>query len=431
MKKALLLVSMLLASSGLLNAQLVVSDGYAVDEMVNDFFSGSCVSVSNVSFTAPVDSAGVATMTNIGFFDGSASNVGVNAGLVLSSGNIEGAVGPNDTGSESGYLGLGGDMDLDGQITGYFTYDAAVLEMDLVSTEPTITFQYVFGSEEYLEWVNSSFNDVFAFFISGPGIDGVQNIALIPGTTTAVSINNLNDVLNAEYYINNGEGITGASDSTIIQYDGFTVPLTAVANVTPGETYHVKIAIADAGDAALDSGVFLSVESLCGDAASYLQPSFDFTVDGNTVTFNNTSLYGLQFEWDFGDGTTYIGANPPPHTYAGRSDATVYTITLTVKNAAGTVVETVKQDVTIGSTIGIASPTANGGLQVYPNPVTDGQLNVQLSELATVRLMDVTGRVLATQTGQQLHFELTAYGRGLYLLETTVDGQVQITKVMY
>ena len=220
-------------------------------------------------------------------------------------------------------------------------------------------------------------------------------------------------------------------DSTEIQYDGFTVPMTAVANVTPGETYHVKIAIADAGDMIYDLGVFLSIESLCGDAASYLQPAFDFTVEGNTIVFNNTSLYGVQYEWDFGDGTTYIGQNPPPHTYAGRSDATVYTVTLTVKNAAGTIVETIKEDVTLGSTIGIVAPTANGGLQVYPNPVTDGQLHVQLSESATVRLMDVTGRVLATAEGQQLHFDLTAYGRGLYLLETAVNGQVQTTKVMY
>ena len=173
MKKAVLVFSMLFLSGMMVNAQLVVSDGYAVDEMVNDFFNGSCVTVSNVTFTAPVDSAGVATMTNIGFFDGSASNAGVNAGLLLSSGNIQDAVGPNDNSGTTTFLGLPGDTDLDGLLSAgtvpTVSYDAAVLEMDIVSTEPTVTFQYVFGSEEYLEYVNSSFNDIFAFFISGSG----------------------------------------------------------------------------------------------------------------------------------------------------------------------------------------------------------------------------------------------------------------------
>ena len=221
----------------------------------------------------------------------------------------------------------------------------------------------------------------------------MQNIALVPGTSDFVSINNVNDAMNADYYVDNDDMTLG--DSTQIEYDGFTVPLTAVANVTPGETYHVKIVVADAGDSVLDSGVFLSVESLCGDAASYLQPAFDFTVEGNTVIVDNNSLYGVQFEWDFGDGTTYIGANPPPHTYAGRSDGTVYTITLTVTNAAGTIIETIKEDVLIGS-VSVSNPTADKGIKVFPNPATNnGIIYVELSQIADVRLVDVTGKVLA------------------------------------
>ena len=208
MKKALLFVSMLLASSGLLNAQLVVSDGYAVDAMVSDFFNGSCVTVSNVTFTAPVDSAGVTTLPNIGFFDGSDCNVGLNAGLLLSSGSIQNAIGPNDSPSAGVALGLMGDPYLDNLLYGgptfTYSYDAAVLEMDIVSTEPVVTFQYVFGSEEYMEWVGSGYNDVFGFFISGPDIVGeTASIAFIPGTPWPVTINNLNNANYAEYYVNN------------------------------------------------------------------------------------------------------------------------------------------------------------------------------------------------------------------------------------
>ena len=433
MKKALLLVSILLLGGSLANAQLVVSNGYALDDMVNNFFDGTCVSLSNVSFSAPLDSAGIVQSVNLGFFDGSACNVGLNAGLLLATGHIMAAVGPNYSENTSIELGVPGDPDLNTLVyvdtisALISTYDAAVLQMDIVSTEPTISFQYVFGSEEYMEYVASVYNDVFAFFISGPGIEGVQNIALVPGTTDFVSINNVNFMTNAEYFVTNP---ALPPEYNQIQYDGFTVPLTAVANVIPGETYHVKIAIADASDRIYDLGVFLSVESLCGDAAAYLQPAFDFTVEGNTLVVNNTSLYGVQYEWDFGDGTTFIGQNPPPHTYAGRSEATVYTVTLTVKNAAGTVVETIQQEVTV-NTVGLIAPTNNGGLQVYPNPVTDGQLYVQLLQSATVRLMDATGRLLKTESGKQLHFDLTAYGRGVYFLETIVSGQVQTAKVIY
>ena len=121
---------------------------------------------------------------------------------------------------------------------------------------------------------------------------------------------------------------------------------------------------------------------------------------------------------------------PTPTHLRRRSDETTYTITLTAKNAAGTLSETFQQEVTVG-TVGVVSPTANGGLQIYPNPVTDGQLHVELPQSAMVRLMDVAGRVLKTGSGAQLHFDLTSFGRGIYLLETTVDGRMETVKVVY
>ena len=173
MQKTLLFLSLLLTFSIAVNAQLVVIPN-EVDEMVTDFFDGTCVSVSNVTYTGASGA--------IGFFDGSDFDIGVNAGILLSSGSIFNAIGPNDSGSSTTSWGTAGDSNLNA--LGGGTQDAAVLQMDIVSTEPTITFEYVFGSEEYNEWVGSSFNDVFAFFISGPGIEGTQNIALIPGSST-------------------------------------------------------------------------------------------------------------------------------------------------------------------------------------------------------------------------------------------------------
>ena len=56
--------------------------------------------------------------------------------------------------------------------------DAAVLEFDFIAISDTILFDFVFASDEYLEFVNTAFNDVFGFFLSGPGINGPYMVAV-------------------------------------------------------------------------------------------------------------------------------------------------------------------------------------------------------------------------------------------------------------
>ena len=147
-------------------------------------------------------------------------------------------------------------------------YDAAWVAFDIVSNTDSIKFDYVFASEEYKEFVNSDFNDVFGFFISGPGITGMQNLAVLPGTTIPVTINSINHLENSQYYIDNdydeflinGGQIPPSLDATRfnnLEYDGLTRVLTARARVTPGQTYHLILAIEDVADEILDSGVFL------------------------------------------------------------------------------------------------------------------------------------------------------------------------------
>ena len=155
------------------------------------------------------------------------------------------------------------------------TNDLCKLEFDLIPSCDTLEIQYVFASEEYLNYVCSNFNDAFGFFISGPGINGTfsnngVNMATVPGTGDYVGINTINNggpmagspcttVLgdqcpcNSAFYIDNGEGDNcpgpaHCTDSTIIRYDGMTVPMLAKVGVVPCETYHLKLVIADAGD---------------------------------------------------------------------------------------------------------------------------------------------------------------------------------------
>lgn len=252
-----------------IKAQLTTDNSFSSDQLVKNVLVGKGVTVSNVTFRGK--------SAAIGKFDGSQSNIGVSEGIILSTGTVldevdekgmkKGPVGPNNnSGATTNWNGVSteyGDSDLEDLVNGN-TFDAVVLEFDFIPQGDTVEFQYIFASEEYPEFV-FSFNDVFAFFISGPGISGgVQNLAIVPGTSEPVSINTINSSTNTSLYRSNGNGQSGAqfTDSKVVQFDGFTVPLTAMSKVTPCKTYHLKIAIADVADGSYDSGVFLKGGSL-------------------------------------------------------------------------------------------------------------------------------------------------------------------------
>lgn len=254
-------------------AQLVVDDAPTPTDLVQNVLLGNGVVASNITFTGSLNA--------IGGFDGTMSNLGIDSGLVMTTGElvgINGPVGPNNSGSSGTDNGEPNDPDLD-IVAGIGTFNAAVLEFDFIPTGDTLRFNYVFGSEEYMEFVNAGVNDAFGFFLSGPGIagpysNGAENIALIPGTTTPVTIDNVNANLNGTYYVDN-ETVPGQT----VQYDGFTTVLTAEAIVQCGEEYHIKIAIADAGDGVWDSGVFLEAQSFGSSGVNVTAA----TLDGDTI----------------------------------------------------------------------------------------------------------------------------------------------------
>lgn len=230
-------------------AQLQVNGNLTPEEMVQ-FFVGSGINYSNVLYTGADTARGI-------FTNGGTTNLGVDHGLALTSGTIQNIPGPNNNSGTTGYNDTPGDSLLS-VLVGTFTYDACVLEFDFVPAADTAWCDFVFGSEEYPEFVGTTFNDVFGFFVSGPNPEGgnyeFKNIALIPGTDLPVAINNVNAFYYPEYYVDNTGGLT-------IQYDGFTTVLTAKCAVIPGATYHFKLAISDTGDGIMDSGVLLEAES--------------------------------------------------------------------------------------------------------------------------------------------------------------------------
>ncbi|HVA60747.1 MAG TPA: FGLLP motif-containing membrane protein [Mycobacteriales bacterium] len=241
---------------------------------------GSGVTVENATYTGATTAA--ATFTGGGTAD---TGVGFDGGIVLSTGTAIQLVGPNTTSITSTDFGLLGDPDLDAlaaanlppctptsslycpSTTG-LTHDAAVLEFDAIPAAgaKTVSFQYVFGSEEYPDFVGSVYNDVFGFYVTDGGTQQRENCATIPGTTSPVSINTVNAGTNAGYFRDNPATQDATSGLYSSPYDvglnGLTTVLTCTAPVTPGVSNHLKLAIADTSDGQYDSAVFIQAKSL-------------------------------------------------------------------------------------------------------------------------------------------------------------------------
>lgn len=331
----------------MLHAQLLVTpaselQGWSADSLVRNIFLNSGVQVSNVTFNGSSDTI---FCDNIGIFDtgDTPTNLGIESGIIIATGNVRVAEGPNQNG---GYnlpippnCANTDDQSLLSIATGNIV-DGAVLEFDFVPYDSVIKFNYVFGSEEYLEYVGSPYNDVFGFFVWGPlpacdEYNG-QNVAIIPNTNEVVSINTVHSACtnafgnhpewNPEYFVNNPENPDPTA--TTIQFDGFTTVLEVRFDVVPMQTYHFKMAICDVVDGDRDSGVFLESNSLSTNAAllfvddqlSIEHPEGFDVCQNDSVYFNVTHNFNTSdIEWNFGDGGAGHGI-PISHLYTDVGD---------------------------------------------------------------------------------------------------------------
>ena len=277
---------------------------YNTPEGLIEILVGEGVEFSNVTFSGFDCSAG--------FFNGP-SNIGFESGLVMATNGVE-SINPDFTG-----FGLGGGAGVDADLTEQLEIVNAtetnlnnliVIEFDFIPTSDVVTFDYVFASNEYPSFTCSDFNDIFGFFLSGPGITGdfendAINIALVPDpenpniyTDSPVIINTINSgEPSGGYPESNCSDIdadwqeysiffTDNSNISTVSYPGFTVPLVATANVTACLEYHIKLAIADVLDGSFNSAVFLKENSFNS------PPPIEFVVESNTVNiFNSDSEY--------------------------------------------------------------------------------------------------------------------------------------------
>lgn len=322
-RKLLFLFFLLISGFTGLKAQISVTGGLTGQQLA-ELLAGPNITVTNAVLTGGAVASGS--------FSGTNSDIGFNSGVILSTGNVNSSPGPNSTGNSGQNLSQSGTAQMT-TLAGANTYDAITLEFDFEVQSSTIQFNYVFASEEYPEYAppnNSSYNDVFAFYISGPGITGEENIALVPNSSNAVAINNINPVTNSQYYIDN----TGGQD---VQFDGFTTVLEAKrSNLTPCEVYHLKLVIADAGDAVYNSAVFLQENSLIQgtvDVQTQTINADDIALEGciqASFTFSFDEVSNLDRVIDFVvagtavNGVDYQFVDNSMTILAGDTSATIY-----------------------------------------------------------------------------------------------------------
>lgn len=257
-------VGILVALANTVSAQLQITPNITPEKLVRETLLGNRVEVRNIKYKGAERA--------IASFSDSAAHPLMAEGIMLTTGIALGAAGPNQRSGMSANNGTPGDYVLKRLGNGP-TYDAASLEFDFVPEMELLSFNFVFASEEYVEYVNSQFNDVFAFLISGPGIKGQKNLAIIPGTRYPITVNTINHISHRKNYIDNnyfgrrGQRIKGREEYLnphlikTYEFDGLTTLLQAETRVRPGETYHIKIAIADVSDSRYDSAVFLEAGS--------------------------------------------------------------------------------------------------------------------------------------------------------------------------
>lgn len=289
------------------------NNNFSVDQYIQNVLIGSGVTITNVQFNG-----GPASIINeqIGsFLDNNSLITGISSGFIMGSGDVQLASQPNTSnGASLGGTGLpGSDSDLQ-SITSNIIYDECVIEFDFIPEGDSISFNYIFASEEYPEYVCASYNDAFGFFLTGPNPNGAnynaKNIALIPNpnnagtfTNTPVAINTVNPGVAGTfgtssncssidpnwstysiYYTNN--------PSSGMEYDGKTTILKATAPVYCGVSYHIKLAIGDGGDNTYDSGVFL-------EEGSFSSNSIDLAsgiTEGDTLLYEGCNAAFFNFE---------------------------------------------------------------------------------------------------------------------------------------
>src|SRR5690606_27575760 len=316
MRKLLLIISTLILQPDLLSQSILVNSTSAPESALDAedltievlIDGGACSSISNFELKDNPSAQFPDNDRSWGYFERADSDFPFESGIVLTTGIGRRAEGPDGGIEGEGDYNWTGDPDLEYMINLTTNYDvdgnnATIFAFDSVPYATETSFNYIFASDEYPTFSCSNFNDAFAFIISGPGITpdpglSGKNIALLPNGDY-VTINNVNaDYCGDDEFFVEGQYSNPFED---IEYGGRTVPLTAYSEVQSGETYHIRLMIADASDTNYDSAVFLEAGS--------------FSLGGTLVDLSGAEIGEDQILCDIEEYTMIVNLDAPSAIY--------------------------------------------------------------------------------------------------------------------
>ena len=403
-------------------SQIEVATGslppYDPQTLIEDVLLGEGVEILNIDYEGPARA--------VGYFNNGSEDIGLEEGIVLTTGvsvteganlgitepgSVEASANNQSTATDADIQSLAGPEDI---------FNLVKYTITFVPSSDRLSFRYVFASEEYPEFGCTAYNDVFGFFISGPGITGTfenggENIALIPGTNLPVTINNIhpqnpvNPACTPEYleFYNDNDG---SNDFPV--YDGYLDIFTAEAEVIPCQTYTIKLVIADISDAQRDSGVFFEAKSFNskGFEVSANSDALDGTlVEGCTEgefvisieeAASENTVIDYQMVGDAENGTDYQTIGGTISIPAGQTSVTIPVIPLTDTNTEG--IESVGLDVQINDCtrdtfyLYLSDPTLENPDLGEDQTLCNGE-SLQLD--GTVNAESVEGQIFTSQPG--------------------------------
>lgn len=375
------------------HSQLVITNN-GVAASLAQAIVGNGITVTNATIDCGVNSTGTFTYTG--------GNLGIPNGVLLTSGLASDVANPGTYFSSVQNGNNISDPDVVA-ISSQARYDACLLEFDFIPVCDTLHITYVFGSEEYPQYI-MQYNDVFAMFLSGPDPAGgnyvSHNIATLPNGTTPVSIFTVNGgwpigtgASNPAYYVDNF-----TNPNTDICYNGYTVPITSVIAVVPCQTYHMKIVVVDALNGRYDSGVFIQGNTFtCNVAPAPAIASTPACINTGTASVTVTNYTGTpNYLWIPGGQTTSSINNLTPGDYTCLVSypglCTVDSLTTTVTDGQPIVVPMAGTTICIGQTVSLTA-FASGGASGFTYAWTAGGLPVGSNVSPTV---STTYTVIAT-----------------------------------
>ena len=313
----------------LLAQYIQVNDTYTAQQLVeNVLINSPCANVSNFNVSGDSFSPGE---QSYGYFNAGSSGFPFSEGIVLSTSRAKRTEGPNDNLIDEGLTSWLGDADLEQALNITNTYNATVLEFDFVPLTSTISFEYIFASEEYQGTAPCRYSDGFAFLLKEVGsASPYQNLALIPNTATPVLVTTVHSDIPGRCPAINENFFAGYNGSNSpINLNGQTTAMTAKSSVIPGRTYHIKLVIADHENIRYDSAIFLGGGSFnvgTDLGTDQLLATNNPVCQGKSYLIDATEAGSNTYKW-FRNGNVIAGETNP--TYNVTSDG-LYSVEITL-----------------------------------------------------------------------------------------------------